>query len=146
MANEMDIFEKKLRDKRINWKWIFAHTALIWIFSYILGFIVGYSVSLGGAIYDVMDPRIELLIASVTLLTTFVITLIISLVQKINWRHLFLIIILLTITSLSNIIIMDAQFFDIILGGILIGISMVIAKILAILILKTYDTFKNKNQ
>ena len=141
MVDEMDIFEKRLRDKEINWKWVFAHTAMIWIGSYILGFVLGFSV--GSVATDLTDSEelILMLAGFANLITAFLVVFIISLVQKITWKHLFLVIILLTITSFVNVF-YGYSLFQIFVGCILVGICMVIAKSIAMLILKTYEVIK----
>ena len=100
MVDEMDLFEKRLRDKEINWKWVFAHTAMIWIASYILGFVLGFSV--GSVAYtDITDSEelILMLAGFANLISAFLVVFIISLVQKITWKHLFLVLILLFIIT-----------------------------------------------
>ena len=142
MVDEMDIFEKRLRDKEINWKWVFAHTAMIWIGSYILGFVLGFSV--GSVATDLTDSEelILMLAAFANLITAFLVVFIISLVQKITWKHLFLVLILLFITSFYNVITLGISVSDIFVGCFFIGICMVIAKSIAMLILKTYEVIK----
>ena len=139
MVDEMDIFEKRLRDKEINWKWVFAHTAMIWIGSYILGFVLGFSV--GSVATDLTDSEelILMLAAFANLITAFLVVFIISLVQKITWKHLFLVLILLIITSFYNVVTYGFTLSDIFVGSFFIGIGMVIAKSIAMLILKTYE-------
>ena len=141
MVDEMDIFEKRLRDKEINWKWVFAHTAMIWIGSYILGFVLGFSV--GSVATDLTDSEVLILMlaAFANLITAFLVVFIISLVQKITWKHLFLVLILFGITSLYNVT-YGFTLSEIFVGGIYIGICMVIAKSIAMLILKTYEVIK----
>ena len=138
MVDEMDLFEKRLRDKEINWKWVFAHTAMIWIGSAILGFVLGFSV--GSVATDLTDSEelILMLAGFANLITAFLVVFIISLVQKITWKHLFLVLILLGITSLYNVT-YGFTLSEIFVGGIYIGICMVIAKSIAMLILKTYE-------
>ena len=137
MVNEMDIFEKKLRDKRINWKWIFAHTAIIWICTFLLGYIIG---SVANHTQPFTPEMLEVIGLS-NLLCALLIVLIISLVQKITWKHLFLVIILTGITSIYNVT-DGSTLSEIFLGSIIGGTFMVIGKSLAMLILKTYDIFK----
>ena len=142
MVDEMDIFEKRLRDKEINWKWVFAHTAIIWIASYILGFVLGFSV--GSVAYtDITDSEelILMLAGFANLISAFLVVFIISLVQKITWKHLFLVIILTGLTSIYNMT-NGFTLSEIFVGGIYIGICMVIAKSIAMLILKTYEVIK----
>ena len=135
-----------MSDNQINWKWVFAHTALIWICSYVFGFIVGFSIStvspeISFASVDTMPDPVMLLIAYSNFLSTFLVVLIISLIQKITWKHLFLVLIMLTITSIYNIT-YGFTLGDIFVGSFYIGICMVIAKSLAMLILKTYEVIK----
>jgi len=144
MVDEMDLFEKRLRDKEINWKWVFAHTVMIWIGSYILGFVLGYSV--GSVATDLTDSEelILMLAGFANLITAFLVVFIISLVQKITWKHLFLVLILLLITSFYNVITYGFSVSDIFVGSFFIGICMVIAKSIAMLILKTYEVLKKQ--
>ena len=144
MVDEMDLFEKRLRDKEINWKWVFAHTVMIWIGSYILGFVLGFSV--GSVATDLTDSEelILMLAGFANLITAFLVVFIISLVQKITWKHLFLVLILLLITSFYNVITYGFSVSDIFVGSFFIGICMVIAKSIAMLILKTYEVLKKQ--
>ena len=149
MVDEMDLFEKRLRDKEINWKWVFAHTVLIWIFTYVFGFMLGFTIStvapeiseISFTSAETIPDSVMLLLAYSNLISTFLVVLVISLVQKITWNHLFLVLIILTILSFYNIT-FGFTFSDILFGSIYIGISMVIAKSLAMLILKTYEVIK----
>ena len=147
MVDEMDIFEKRLRDKEINWKWVFAHTAMIWIGSLILGSVVGFTLGsvLSTDITDSLTHNSEVILTLAgfaNIITAFLVVFIISLVQKITWKHLFLVLILLFITSLYNVITYGFSVSDIFIGAIYLGIPMVIAKLLAVLILKTYEVIK----
>ena len=129
-----------MNDNQINWKWVFGHTAIIWIASVVFAFtgILSYS---GLTVVDLDSPDMESLLGLTNILSAFLSILIIALVQKITWKHLFLVIILLTITSFVNVI-FGYSLFEIILGCIVVGIFMVIGKSLAMLILKTYEVIK----
>ena len=131
-----------MNDNQINWKWVFGHTAIIWIGSFVFGFIGILSYS-GFTVVDVdpYSPDMESLLGLTNILSAFLSILIIALVQKITWKHLFLVLIVLTITSFVNVI-YGFSVFEIIVAGILVGIFMVIAKALAMLILKTYKVIK----
>jgi len=145
MVDEMDLFEKRPCDKEINWRWVFAHTAMIWIGTFILGSIAGFTVGLVAPDLDSTDSEeIVLMVAGLTnIITTFLVVFIISLVQKITWRHLFLVLILLFITSLYNVT-SGFSVSDIFIGVAICGIFMVIAKSIAMLILKTYEVIKKQ--
>ena len=130
-----------MSDNQINWKWVFAHTAMIWIGSAILGFVLGFSV--GSVATDLTDSEelILMLAGFANLITAFLVVFIISLVQKITWKHLFLVFILMTITSFYNVT-NGFTLSDILYACFYGGISMVIAKSLAMFILKTYEVIK----
>jgi len=129
-----------MSDDQINWKWVFGHTAIIWIASVVFAFtgILSYS---GLTVVDLDSPDMESLLGLTNVLSAFLSILIIALVQKITWKHLFLVLIVLTITSFVNVI-YGFSVFEIIVAGILVGIFMVIAKALAMLILKTCEVIK----
>ena len=135
-------------DEQINWKWVFGHTAIIWICSYLLGFIVGYLASpyWSEVSFDtpaLVPKAIMWLVAYVNIISVFLVVLIISLVQKITWTHLFLVLIVTTITSFINVT-QGFAFSGILFGSFYIGIVMVIAKSLAMFILRTYEVFTKK--
>lgn len=131
-------------NKQINWKWIFAHTAMIWTCSYLFGFIVGVSVkSVAPETSILASDLVILLLGSTNLLSFFLVVFVISLVQKITWRHLFLVLILSTILSFTNLT-YGYTFSDMFVGAIIAGITIVIGKSLAMLILKTHKVFKIK--
>ena len=128
-----------MSDNQINWKWVFAHTAILWIGTFVFGFI-GLLINWDA---DPYSPDMDSLLGSTNMLSCFFLILIISLVQKITWKHLFLVIILLTITSFVNVF-YGYSLFQIFVGCILVGICMVIAKSLAMFILKTYEVLKKQ--
>ena len=131
-----------MSDNQINWKWVFAHTAMIWIGSAILASVLGLILLL---YTDITDSEVILtLLGFANIITAFLVVFIISLVQKITWKHLFLVLILLFITSLYNVKAYGFNVSDIFFGTIYLVIPMVIAKLLAMLILKTYEVLKKQ--
>jgi len=137
-------------DEQINWKWVFGHTAIIWICSYLLGFIVGYLASTYWYWPEVsfdtpalVPKAVMWLVAYVNIISIFFVVLIISIVQKITWKHLFLVLIVITITSFYNLT-LGFTLSGILRGSLYVGIVMVIAKSLAMFILRTYEVFTKK--
>ena len=105
-------------DKQINWKWLLAHTAIIWFSTFLGGFVVGF--------LSEYEPSLSI-IGWINLIIVFIIVFIISLVQNISWKHLFLLIVLLFITSIPNLE-NGFTFSDIFFGSIIGGVVMVLAK------------------
>ena len=123
----------------MNWKRIVGHALVLIVLSAAGGALLGLLIG-----NNFNDLETQEAFALSNAFFAFLGTLIISLVHRPNWLHLFCVWILLVITSLANILVIEADFVTIILGMLFLAIPMSVGNLLGIGIPKAISKISDK--
>ena len=129
----------------MNWKWIIIHSLLLYIVSWISGFIIGFTISFTGQDASIETPLILTLIGLSNLFFIFFGIMLIAIIQRSDWIHFIYVWIVLSIASIPNLLI-GFTLREIINGCIFMLVVVMLGKLFGLLISKGIDTvFKKTN-
>ncbi len=131
-------------DKTMNWKWVVGHTAIIWFVTLFLGTIVGLCIAMLFE-YNVEPQIVQTLFEYASIIGIFASVCVISILQRITWKHLFAVWVLLTLVSFMTAILTGVLFSNVILGVLIIAVVMALANLFSMLMLKLFCAIKKRN-
>ena len=123
----------------MNWKRIVGHALILLVLTAAGGALLGQLIG-----NNFNDVETQDAFALSNAFFTFLGTLIISLVHRPNWLHLFCVWILLVLISLANMLIIEVDFVTIILGMLYMAIPMSAGNLLGIGIPKAISKILDK--
>lgn len=110
--------------QNLNYKRAFLHAIILWIATFVAGFIIGVISGISG------NPLPVALLGASNFIVTAIGVLIIQLREKISWSHYGLIVLFLGLISLGNIFMVGTPLTAVIIGTVLLGIIGAIAKLI----------------
>jgi len=132
----------------VSWKWIFIHVSIILMANFFIGFVISMSLTLANINDGLDNERIVKFLSIVTHFVPFIFIIIITLIQKITWKHLFYLCITFSLIGVVENFFTGLNAFT--FGGLIISLikNVIIfgtGKLLADLILKIIKKIKKTN-
>ena len=107
----------------VRWKLLLIHTLFLWIATFISGFVMA-----------VANAPIEFVGYS-NMFIVFITIIIITIINRISWKHYLLLVVALGVTSLPNIVLYDGTLLQVLGGTLILGLIGLFGKLIGDLIL-----------